>query len=635
MAGSVSFLKAMKAACKTCGYQPNQHADGGKGKCTLHGVECPGYESAAMKPILGCEFYVSEKDATIKDPTNDKPHHLCVLAKNLQGWKNLIWASSASNHPDYFYRKPRLDLERLGSHAGGNWIAFSGHPGSQLANKLFANPKLAYGAKTYDEAKSYIKDWKNLKGELVALARQHEDLFGKGNFFLERQLIDVQNMPAAAVVGNAMQWLSKETGIPMVATPDAHYPSRAEAEDQRVLLCSAVDTTLNEAERRLEIGEDFGLSGFFRSNRYYIPDVNEMMAIHDNQELSNSVLIAEMCETYDITNKPMLPSFGCPDGKTSNDYLKELCREGWGRKVAKLVAENKDLRNTYGDRVKRELGVLTEADLSDYFLIVWDICRYAQVELNCKPSKGRGSAAGCLVSHLLNIADCDPIKYDLLFERFYNAGRNAPGRIALPDIDMDFPITLRPKIVEYIRRKYGEDNVAQMATFGRMQGRDAMTCVLRAHEWGSFEERKLITSHIPDESSIADELQEMREETGEASIIRWALENEAEALKEHCVLKEDGTLDGPLARYFAQAMRLEGTKKSQGKHAAGVVLSNTILSDTFPMLYDKSTGLRVVGMEMADVEALGGVKLDVLGVATYDKCMATVNCIRTGRVGID
>lgn len=635
LAGSVSFLTAMKNACKHCGYQPNQHFDGGKGSCSLHGVVCPGYEKEPMKPILGCEFYVSGRDASDKDKDN-KTSHLCVLAKNLQGWKNLVQASSASNSPDYFYRNPRLDLERLGGFAKGEWVAFSGHPGSELANAFFHDLKAGYGARTYDEAKAQTKPWGDLKRELVAIARKYEGLFGKGNFFIEKQRIDACNMPAAEVIYRGLAWLAKETGIPEVATGDAHYPAREDAEDQRILLCSAVDTTLVEAERKLTYGEDFGLSGFFRSSRFHIPSVKEMADLHTPQELASTIAIAEMCESYDITSKPQLPQFVCPNGLSTDDYLKKLCVEGWRKKVEPVLKADPSKKQAYADRVRMELGVLQEAGLAPYFLIVHDICHHSQTVLGCKPSKGRGSAAGCLITHLLNIADCDPIKHDLLFERFYNAGRNdvKSGRVSLPDIDMDFPISLRGKVIECIRTKYGDAHVAQMATFGRMQGRDAIKSVLRAHEWGSFDERQAITAFIPDESAIADELQEMREETGEASIIKWALENDAASLKQWCELKEDGTLDGPLARYFAQAMRLEGTKKTQGKHAAGIVIFPEPLADHFPMLYDKSTGRSVVGYEMVDVEAAGGVKLDCLGVAGLDKVMGTVRTIASLEVGV-
>lgn len=636
ISGVPSFLKAMAGACKHCGYQPNQHADGGKGKCTLAGVTCHAYEKDPIKPILGEEFYLCQQDATIREKENGPLSHLVVLAKNLAGWKNLVQASTASNRPEHFYRKPRLDLDRLAAFAKGQWVTFSGHPGSDMANICFGDIRAAYSARTYEDAKLQTKPWPELKRDAINLAMRYQELFGKGNFFLEVQLIDSENLPAANIIAKIMRYVSNETGIPLLATPDAHYPSRDDAIDQRVLLCSAVDTTLGEAERRLAAGEDVSLGGFFRSTRYHIPSREEMVACgHTEVELNACDAVAEMCETYDIFNKPRLPQFDCPGGSAPDQYLKQLCAEGWRRKIEGRVP--KERMNEYKERMRMELGVLCPAGLSPYFLIVHDLCHYAQAELKCKKPRGRGSAAGCLVSYLLDVADCDPVKYGLIFERFYNAGRNdlATGRVSLPDIDMDFPISKREQVVDYARRKYGEGRVAQMVTFGRMQGRTALSDVFRAREWGSFEDRKRVTQFIPDESAIADELQVMREETGEASIIKWALEHNADELKEYCVLNEDGTLSGPLESYFAQAMRLEGTKRSQGKHAAGVIISPVDLSDECPMLYDKSTERMVAGFEMADMEALGFVKLDVLGVAAYDKVSGAFRTARTGMVGME
>jgi DNA polymerase-3 subunit alpha len=483
VSGVVSFQKAMQAACKHCGHQPKQHADGGKGACQVRGVVCPGYEKSPLKAILGNEFYICPQDAKIKGKENDRRAHLVVLAKNLEGWRNLVQASSASAHPEHFYRKPRLDLEKLAAFGKGQWLTFSGHMGSDLADICFPEPRLAYAARTYEQARAAAKPWPDLKRDVLALAGKYQELFGKGNFWLEIQLIDSKHLPASLIVAKTLRWASKQLGIPCVATPDAHYPGPNDAGDQRVLLCSSLDTTLAEANHRLAMGEDVGLGGFFRSNRYYLPSTPEMEELHEPAELANTLAMAEACADYDITSKPRLPRFDCPDGLTPDQYLRVLCEKGWPQKVAGQVEARQ--HGVYRDRLERELGVLTEAGLSPYFLIVDDYCRYARDQLRCKPSKGRGSGAGSLVLHLLGVTDCDPIRYGLLFERFYNAGRNAPGRISLPDVDCDFPISLRGQVISYIQQKYGSDRVSQMATFGRMQGREALTAVFRAHGWGT------------------------------------------------------------------------------------------------------------------------------------------------------
>ena len=231
------------------------------------------------------------------------------------------------------------------------------------------------------------------------------------------------------------------------------------------------------------------------------------------------------------------------------------------------------------------------------------------------------SAAGCLVSYLIGITAVNPIPYHLIFERFYNIGRSTKDRVSLPDIDIDVPINKRDYVIDYVKNKYGTKKVAQMLTFNTMKGRGALKEVLRVYGNITFEEMNKITKNIPDEAKIADELQEMKEETGESSIIKWALENSADKLKEWCYMKDDGSLEGPLAKRFEQAIRLEGTKSNQSKHAAGVVISRDNLEDICPMIYDNKNDQMIAGMEMNDLEALGVIKFDVLGLAFLDKAM--------------
>lgn len=217
-----------------------------------------------------------------------------------------------------------------------------------------------------------------------------------------------------------------------------------------------------------------------------------------------------------------------------------------------------------------------------------------------------------------------------MFERFYNSGRNTADHISLPDIDVDIPIRQRGNIINYIKDKYGHDKVSQMITFNKMKGRGAIKDVLRVYGNVSFAEMNDITRFIPDESKIADELQQMKEDGGEASIIQWALENNSEELSPWCQLEDNGTLSGPLAKRFEQAIRLEGTKTNQSKHAAGLAISSTPLAEICPMIYDSKTGNPIAGMEMADLESLGIIKMDILGVAMLDKSMAIRDILKQG-----
>ena len=234
------------------------------------------------------------------------------------------------------------------------------------------------------------------------------------------------------------------------------------------------------------------------------------------------------------------------------------------------------------------------------------------------------------MSYLIGITNIDPIKYNLMFDRFYNSGRNTKDRISMPDIDVDVPINKRENIIQYIKNKYGEDKVSQMITFNTIKGRGALKDVLRVYGNISFDEMNKITKNIPDEAKIADELQEMKEETGEASIIRWALENNADGLKDYCYIDSNNTLNGPLAKRFEQAIRLEGTKSNQSKHAAGIAISASPLKDICPMIYDSKNEQMIAGMEMQDLESLGIIKFDILGVAMLDKIMTIQDLLKEG-----
>jgi DNA polymerase-3 subunit alpha len=386
-----------------------------------------------------------------------------------------------------------------------------------------------------------------------------------------------------------------------------------------------METTLKNVNSKLENNEEFGLSVFFKSNKYYLPTIEEISSFHEEDEINNCCLIDSLCENYSLINQPAIPNFACPDGLSQILYLRKLCRDGWNRRFSAIKPKTDEYK-VYTERIKHELEVIDTSGLAGYFLIVQDYCNWAKSK-GWIMGRGRGSGAGCMISYLLGITEVDPIKHSLIFERFYNAGRNSAGRISLPDIDCDFPITKRDKVIEYIKQKYGSSNVCQMITFSRMQGRGSLKDVLRVHGF-SFEESNNVTKYIPDESEISEQLQDMKDEDGDSSIIRWALENIPDRLSEYCKIEKDGTYSGRLAKEFAQAIRLEGTKRSQGKHAAGIVISNIPLSEVCPMTFDKKTKQMIAGMEMSDLESIGMVKFDILGVAVLDKIMGCINILK-------
>lgn len=563
-----------------------------------------------IKPILGCEIYISEHASDIKKPENSKLSHFILLAKNKIGWDNLIKIISYSNQPDRYYHKPRVSVHDLHTLDTNGLIGFCGHLGSTLADRLTKHKDSHSATKCGLEFVSEMKD-----------------IFGSDNFFLEAQLMDQANNPQQIEITNLIRDIAQQTNTKVICTPDAHYCNQEDAIDQRILLCNNLKTTLIDINKKYLNNQSVPMSAFFASDNFYILSPEEMQNMHTEEEIINTQYVESLCEDFNILSQPQLPPFACPNNQTPDEYLRELCRLGWKKRIASCIA--KEDQQPYLDRIKHELSVLQGAGLSSYFLTVADIVDYVNKN-HWLPGPGRGSAAGCLVSYLIGITSIDPIKYNLIFERFYNAGRNTEDRVSMPDIDVDVPINKRELVIEYIKEKYGKDKVAQMITFNTMKGRGALKEVLRVYGNISFEEMNRITKNIPDEAKIADELQEMKEDTGESSIIRWALENNADKIKEWCFIDTDQGLSGPLAKRFEQAIRLEGTKSNQSKHAAGVVIGSVPLQTVCPMIYDTKTKQQIAGMEMQDLESLGMIKFDILGIAMLDKIMSISQTLNEG-----
>ncbi|NVM34830.1 MAG: DNA polymerase III subunit alpha [Candidatus Lokiarchaeota archaeon] len=566
--------------------------------------------SSGFKPLLGCEMYICNGLATEKVKDNRKLNHQVVIAKNAKGWNDLLSLVSISNKKQHFYHKPRVDIDILAAIASQkNLISFSGHLGSTLANAITEGERLD-------------PDWMK-KG--VAKAKDLELMFGKGNFFIEIQLIDSKINKLAGMVANALRQISKVARIPCVATPDAHYCRREDAEDQRVLLCTALKKTISQVQRELKSGTASNvLKTSFVSNNYHIPSYDDMKVFHTDEELENTNLILDMCEDYDITKSPQPPEFKCPDNMNPEEYLRKLCRNGWKKQMANIDNTSEEF-SKYGERVNSELDIFTSIGLSSYFLIVDDILQFVRSK-GYITGPGRGSAAGCMVSNLLSITQVDPIPYNLIFERFYNAGRNAPGKISWPDIDFDIPKAAREETIEYIKNKYGEENVAQIITFQKLKGKAALTRTMAARGNISFEEQKAITKCLPEPASVSDELQDIEEEYGYSSSIIWALENTPDKLKNWCYLK-DNKLEGRFAKIFEQAIRIEHTKIIAGKHAAGIVISNDPISKSCPMVLDNKGKGMLAGFEGPSCEEVGLLKLDCLAIRGLDKVMDVVNIV--------
>ena len=399
---------------------------------------------------------------------------------------------------------------------------------------------------------------------------------------------------------------------------DIYYTNKNQAPLHRILLCSKMKTTMPKVQKALANREPVENGVFFESNDFYLKDNSEIAKILvEDPSMDAFEEIFDKCENYNILSQPILPRFQTPSGESQKDYLRTLAREGW-QKILSHKIKDDDLKKVYGARFRSEYAVIEEAKLFGYFLIVWDVINYC-VSQGWTVGPGRGSAAGCLISYLIGITQIDPIEFDLLFERFYNAGRNTEDHISLPDIDIDVPGGKRDEIISYLKDKYGQNNVSQMLTFGRLQGRSALKEVLRVNNACGFSEMNEITKSIPDEAAISDQLAEMDEE--DRSIIKWALLNNPDDLRDYCFVNDAGYLEGDYSEYFQQAIDIEGTFKTQGKHAAGVVISADELYKVCPMVNPKSGTEKIAGLEMADLEALGHVKFDVLGINLLDKLM--------------
>lgn len=573
---------------------------------------------------------------------------------------------SYTNHSDLFYYRPRVypwntELTKgLESFCTGNIQGFSGHQGSILSDNLFADLfetdqeirknkiKEAYthrkGVKDPEYFRKYLKP--NWLESTCDMALRLQKLFGQGNFFIELQneLDTRDQMPCYIhpLIVECLRLVAKETGIMKMASSDPHYPTREDAVDQRVMVSIQLKETEESVQSKIDSTEDADLLLFFGSDSFYIHSFEEMQQKFTPEELDNTILVANAVEEYDITSKPLLPSFSVPNdfihdktllvdnmSSDSDKYLLYLAIEG-GKRI-KPWERTGIPKQDYWNRLQRECSVLFKAKLSDYFLTIWDMClaadnRPADHSFDWRKNhdiggsidpvprgKGRGSAAGCLLSYLLTITGVDPLEYGLMFERFYNDGRNTATHVSLPDIDTDFSIMHREWVVDYLKWKYGKDNVGKIITFGSIKGKASIKDIMRVKNIpGGFDYANDIVKHIPDEATVADELQEMRDAgEKEYGLLQWTIDN----VEDFSKLYDNQDLK-PIVD---QAIRIEGTIKSKGKHPAGIVIVPGSIEEHFPITLDSKGKEPLIGVDMHYCEMMGGIKLDVLGTAVLDK----------------
>lgn len=574
---------------KECGYTACMITDHGNvSGCIKFSSEL---KKVGVKAILGTELYIPEFDSTIKTEENKDRKHMVICCKNKTGWQKLMTIVSESNKPENFYYKPRLDLKKLAALCDKEFFVFTGHPGSILYKYMY----------DMDASKKCLAELK--------------ELFGETNVIIELQLFNMKNQQENIKEVNFLRQLAHETNTRAKACQDVHYLNKEDVVLQRIALCSSLGMKMKTVAGLA----NKPMAGFFENECFYLPSPEEMAALGYTEEELDMSFVNDQCESFSIQNQPLLPKFA------ENEYeeLVRLCREGW----LKRVRTSWNIQE-YGDRVKLELAVFKKWGLSGYFLIIQEIINWAKKE-GALVGPGRGSSGGSLVAFLIGITEIDPIPYDLSFERFFNESRCSPGNISLPDVDTDFPAMFRDKVIEHAKLKYGPQNVAQISTFGSLKGKAAIKEVLSTFDVCDFETQNEITKDMPNEADIADELEEQKEE----SIINWCLNNNPKIFGSYCTI-EDGVLKGEYSEYFELAIELEGIYKSQGRHAAGVIVTDRPIAELAPIIYDGKTGEGIVAFDKKDAEIIGLVKLDILGLSTLDRLMGVNNLLRFGKVKV-
>ena len=495
---------------------------------------------SGIKPIIGCEVYIAKKSRFDKDKENGGYHHLILLAKDNEGYRNLCYLVSAG-FTEGFYYKPRIDKELLQKYSKG-LICSSACLAGEIATLLSAGNK--------EKAKE-VAGW-------------YQDVFGKGNYYLE--IMDNGLEQQKAIIAPLLE-LSKETGIPLVATNDCHYLKQEDAYYHDILLCINTQKMVNDPNR-MKMGSDLF---YYRSPEDMIKTFSYVP-----EAIKNTLVIADMVDVkIRKGNGDLLPNFEVPEGFTSQTYLEHLCREGLKRRYP--VIEKK-----HTDRLEYELSVIKKMGFASYFLIVWDFIKYSK-DHGIPVGPGRGSGAGSIVTYTLGITDICPLKYDLLFERFLN-----PERVSMPDLDIDFADFGREQVIDYVRNKYGQNNCAQIITFGAMEAKMVVKDVGRVMEFTPAETQK-IANAIPAGSSIPDAMVSSKE------------------------LQEIIKKDPRVAELIKISSKLEGTKRHTGVHAAGLIVAPEDVRHFSPLAIGKKNVVTTQydGRILPD---LGLLKVDFLGL---------------------
>ena len=554
-------------------------------------------KKAGVKPIIGMEAYIcqNQADAAEKSSENKTLNHLVVLAKNHAGYKNLLKLHKIAN--DNFYYRPRIDEKTLFAHSDG-LIVINGHFQTSIFECLFFNFAALNDCDSIDCCRQYL--YPDYEERFLAVAKRYHDVFGD-DFYIECQLFDDTEIWQQAS-GHILFELAQKYRFKAVGTGDAHYLTSENAILHKTFCAIKQNTKV----------KDMAKISYFQSGKYGVVTQETANKMYPPELIAATQEIADKVEEYNITLPAAIPQSNIANPK---DYIYNLC-------MGELEARGLMLKN-YIDRVNYELSILELGNLYDYFIIVADYMNWAK-ENGILRGPSRGSAGGSLISFLLNIITIDPIKYDLLFDRFYSEDR-AQAKI-MPDIDSDFPASRRDDVIQYIKSKYGHDKVAGVVTFSTLQGRNALKDVLRVYSACDFQSMTKITELIPARDKISDKLASFKEETGSDSILYYLLINEPDLLRDFCYIDENKELAGEYADYFKIAIGLEGAIKSESKHASAIIISSRPIDEVAPLMRDKSSDDLLVALDMDSFENVSLVKFDILGVKTLD-CLSEVNNI--------
>lgn len=562
-----------------------------------------------IKPILGCNLYISDSNYNLAN--------LTLLCKNHNGWRDLLKIIAKSNQPEYYNENKQiatLPFEQLKELVSQNFIVYTGSLFSWLPVQFCKDYNKFVAATEYQEAKDQVKDdWQKIIGDQISLL---QEVFGKSNVFLESQKSDINEIPGAEITVKIIEWAAKKYKVPCIATCRPHYLRPEQSEDQKILICVDKKTTLMNIEHLIK--DDVEYLPFFRNEKAYLFNQEEYKSLYNQEQLETNMSVANMIELFEIGGKPKLPNFDCPNNENPDEFLKGLCY--------KALQSNYNNKPEYKSRLEEELNTLLPIGLSSYLLIVWDIVNYCHSKDWLVSS--RGSVGGSLIANLLGISECDPIKYNLIFSRFYNAGRNSKDNISLPDVDLDLMSQHRETVFDYVRGKYGLDKTANIVTFSGLEGASALKEVLRVKNRCSVDEQNIMSKLIIKKDKISDELEELRNAGMDPSIIGWSLDN-VKKLEEFAYYDDNGELAGEYGKDFAQAIRIEGCKRQTGVHACGLVISSLPLVDYCPIVHSKKYGA-ICGFEKPDIEYVGGPKMDLLVVATLSDIHETIKLINEG-----